>query len=174
MNKRSTMNVAFCRSAKLAALLCTYFVFAPMSVAQICVDDDGDGWGWNPETNSSCQVTDAGEDGERDLIDAGGIKVSWPANSASENVSEYEAVGQINGGTETGYYRGSATEFSVRFSDISANYTDTICVRVRAVRNSNTGGTTTQTTSDWSSQSCITIPEAPLRPPTMIELSLIE
>jgi len=92
----------------------------------------------------------------------------------AENVSEYEAVGQINGGTETGYYRGSATEFSVRFSDISANYRDTICVRVRAVRNSNTGGATTQTTSDWSSQSCITVPEAPLRPPQMIELSLIE
>jgi len=162
------------RSAKLFALICTGFVFAPMSVAQTCVDDDGDGWGWNPETNSSCQVADAGEDGGQELIDAGGIKVSWPANSAAENVSEYEAVGQINGGTETGYYKGSATEFSVRFSDISANYRDTICVRVRAVRNSNTGGATTQTTSDWSSQSCITVPEAPLRPPQMIELSLIE
>jgi len=173
----------FRRAIGLVVLLFAVFIVAQIAAAQSCVDEDGDGWGWNQETNSSCQVNGGGSaehsgqstgDSEPGLINAGGIRISWPANSASENVSEYEAVGRVNGGSETGYYRGNATEFSVRFTDIAAIYSDTICIRVRAIRLSNTGDTATQTTSDWSNQSCITIPNAPLRPPQMIELSLIE
>jgi len=155
----------------LLALFFVGFAVIKISVAQTCVDDDGDGWGWNQETSSSCRV--AGSDAA-DPISGGGIRVSWPANSVSENVSEYEAVGQVNDGPETGYYRGSETEFSIRLTDISAVYNDTVCIRVRAIRLTVTGSTTRQTNSDWSMQSCITVPEAPLQPPQMIELSIIE
>lgn len=165
------MRLVSSHSISILALVCVSIVLARVSIAQTCIDDDGDGWGWNPETNSSCQVSISGTP---DLARVGGIKVSWPANSASQNVSEYEAVGQINGGEETGFYRGSAAEFSVRFTDVAANFNDTVCVRVRAVRVVGTGDNTQETFSAWSEQSCITLPDAPLLPPQLIELSLIE
>jgi len=163
------LNSRCCKS--LLAILCVGLAFTKISFAQTCIDDDGDGWGWDPEANSTCQV--AGGD-TPDLINVGGIKVSWSESSASENVSEYEIQGQINDGAKTRYYRGSASEFSVRLSSISATYNDTVCVRVRAIRITTIGNTTRQTNSEWSNRSCIIIPDAPLQPPQIIELSLTE
>ncbi|OED40364.1 hypothetical protein AB833_12225 [Chromatiales bacterium (ex Bugula neritina AB1)] len=155
------------RSLKPTALL--MFVFLASAIintasAQTCIDEDGDGWGWDPDANTSCQVTGTNP------VTPGGIKISWAANSAAENVSVYEVAGQINGGQERNFFTGNATEFSARLTDLPATYNDVVCVRVRAVRITGT----MRTFSGWSMQSCITLPAVPLQPPQLIELSLIE
>ncbi len=149
--------------AALPALVCFAAISANSVRAQTCIDDDGDGWGWDTDNNTSCQVS-SGNDTQ------GGLRITWAANDASENVSEYEVAGTINDGQESNYFRGNATEFSVRLSDITANFNDTVCIRIRALRTTGTG----TRYSEWSPRSCITLPDAPLQPPRLIELSLIE
>lgn len=152
------------------ALFCLGSAFVNIAYSQSCVDDDGDGWGWNAETNSSCQV---GNNGNTGNTISGGLKVSWAASDASENVSEYELIADINSGDPTTLFRGNATTFSIRLADISANYKDFVCVRIRAIRSA-TSSTDNETYSNWSVPNCITLPDAPLKAPQMIELSLIE
>lgn len=147
------------------------------ALSQSCIDEDGDGWGWNPDTNQSCQVSPSNGDTTPKTDSAnltGGLKVTWSANDATQNVSQYEVAGKVNSGNERSLFRGTATEFIVRLADIPATFNDRVCVRVRAIRTTTVDSAQRDTFSEWSVENCISLPDAPLLPPQLIEVSVVE
>lgn len=123
--------------------------------SEVCVDEDGDGWGWNETLQQTC-IPAGGENIERK--NPVGIRVSWPKNPPAQMVEGYKLKLLVNdaiAAEET--TRG--TSLSFQFDIINATFEDRVCAQVAAFRKDQT--------SAYSELNCIVIPEQILPPMTV-------